>query len=102
MTSLAPRIGFRMVFGIEIVLIEQSHPVKHFAVVIIHQPGADAESRPALPAVRDRPLALCLALPIVTNTVGDDVPDLGKVPPSVPVASNSANCYKRGMFSACG
>ena len=39
MTSLAPRIGFRMVFGIEIVLIEQSHPVKHFAVVIIHQPG---------------------------------------------------------------
>jgi len=39
MTSLAPRIGFRMVFGIEIVLIEQPHPVKHFAVVIIHQPG---------------------------------------------------------------
>jgi hypothetical protein len=39
MTSLAPQSVFAWSFGIGIVLIERSHPVKHFAIVIIHQPG---------------------------------------------------------------
>ena len=33
------RIGFCMVFGIEIVLVEEFHPGEHLAIAIIHQIG---------------------------------------------------------------